>query len=130
MPFDGREFVDRERMLDKLDDVTRLLETEDKWCKNLLRTWNRRRRCILGALIAAKATTLLFPVIVAATRDVTNIAFISVQQFNDDPATDHRLVLAVLGRARYRIQTGNIPAAMKRPSFLTRIFGEFGPVGF
>jgi hypothetical protein len=128
MPFDGAEVFDRrERMLRELDRVTRLLDREDKWCKNHYRTW-QGRHCILGALIVTGNKGLLYDLILESARDVSGYSVRSIVRFNDSPATDHGLVLAVLDRARNRILRGDIPETRRPRSFLARILGRLKPL--
>ncbi len=107
MPFDGTEFGRRDRMLGKLDHVIDLLRSENKWCKQQLRTRNGRR-CILGALADADAESLLSSAILNAARELTGRSYGRIDRFNDHPKTDHRLVLATLDRTRNNILLGKI----------------------
>jgi hypothetical protein len=129
MPFDGaEEFSRREEMLAKLNQVWCLLETEEKWCKKHYRT-SDGRHCLLGALMTARAKSMLYDLLLASIHDVTGVAFKSVVQFNDQPATNHAQILVVLERARRRIMTGDLPrAAARRNSLLARLMGAFAPV--
>ena len=125
MPFDGTDFTGRQLMLTKLADVRRLLDTEDKWCKKHFRMWDGRY-CILGALMSARAKSLLYDLILASIHDVTRGRYRTVVQFNDSPVTQHRLIVAVLDRARYRILVGQIPPAVTyQASLLRKIAGAF-----
>jgi hypothetical protein len=110
VPFDGTDFARREIKLGKIDKVMSMLDTAEKWCQNQLKTADGRR-CILGALIAVGARRHLYGLIVASAREATGIAFMSVEQFNDHPMTDHKLVMAVLNAAHYRLQVGDVPFA-------------------
>ncbi len=120
MPFDGIDFNRRQHLLDKLDLVVHLLDSEDKWCKHQFLAWNGKR-CILAALFLTRSRYLLGPVILAAARDVTGIGFTRIDSFNDDSATDHALVIAVLDRTHERILTGQIPPAAHHRPLLTKI---------
>jgi hypothetical protein len=61
---------------------------------------------------------------------VTGISYTSVERFNDDSATDHQLVLAVLDGVRHRIMVGDVPADVTaKASFLQRIMLALRPVG-
>src|SRR5260221_4048226 len=94
MPFDGVDFARHEKVLDKLDEVIDLLGSEDRWCQKALRT-DDGRRCIVGALVDAKAKKQLYGLVLASAREVTGVSYTSVERFNDDTATGHRLLLAV-----------------------------------
>ena len=129
MPFDGVDFARHEKVLDKLDEVVSLLGSEDRWCQKALRT-DDGRRCIVGALVDAKAKKQLYGLVLASAREVTGVSYTSVERFNDDSATDHRLVLAVLGDVRRRVMLGDLPVdATARASFLQRLMLALKPVG-
>lgn len=98
MPFDGREFGSDSLAVRKLDRVVDLLRDEGHWCKNQLRTADGKR-CLLGALVDARARALSRGVLLAA-KEVTGKSYARVESFNDDEATDHALVLSVLARTR------------------------------
>jgi len=98
MPFDGRDLEIHNPAVRKLDRAIDLLSNEDRWCKNSLRT-AEGKRCLLAALIDARARRLSTSVLVAA-KELTGKTYSRVESFNDDDATDHALVLAVLRRAR------------------------------
>jgi hypothetical protein len=70
MPFDGREFGQRDLTIEKLDSVTDLLRTENKWCKRELKTTDGRR-CILAAPTAKwhSSTMILELIMLARTRE-------------------------------------------------------------
>jgi hypothetical protein len=128
MPFDGTEFARCEVALGKLERVISLLDAEEKWCQHELKT-SDGRHCILGALIAVKARRRLYGLIVVSARDATGIAFTSVEQFNDHPMTDHKVVVAVLNASRYRLQIGDVPfAATKSFSLWKRFLRSLCPV--
>ena len=123
MPFDGNEgvFARNEELLGKLDKVIAPLASEDKWCRGRLRDL-KGRRCIVGALRAAKAKKQLYGLIITSARDVTGIGYRTVEGFNDHDATDHALVLTILHDVRRRILVGDIPPVVtSRVSFLQRI---------
>jgi hypothetical protein len=120
MPFDGTDFSRRQQLLDKLDLVVRLLDSEDKWCKHQFLSWGGKR-CILAALFLTHSRHLLAPVILAAARDITGTRFTRIDNFNDDPATDYALVTTVLDRVHERILTGHIPPVGQRRPLLSKI---------
>jgi hypothetical protein len=129
MPFDGVDFARHEKVLDKLDEVIGLLGSEDHWCQKALRT-DDGRRCIVGAMVDAKAKKQLYGLVLASARDVTGVSYTSVERFNDDSATDHRLVLAVLDDVRHRVMLGEVPSDVSlKASFLQRIMLALKPVG-
>ena len=129
MPFDGVDFARHERVLDKLDEVVSLLGSEDRWCQKALRT-DDGRRCIVGALVDAKAKKQLYGLVLASARDVTGVSYTSVERFNDDSGTDHKLVMAVLDDVRHRVMLGDIPAdVVVKASFLQRLMTALKPVG-
>ena len=129
MPFDGVDFARHEKVLDKLDEVVSLLGSEDRWCQKALRT-DDGRRCIVGALVDAKAKKQLYGLVLVSAREVTGVSYTSVERFNDDSATDHRLVLAVLGDVRRRVMLGDLPVDVTaRASFLQRLMLALKPVG-
>jgi hypothetical protein len=104
MPFDGVGFVSTDP-LQKIDAVIDLLGTPDKWCKGALRSHDGRY-CIRGAVRAVDAAELLEPVILQAIGEVAGKRFRRIESFNDHPNTSHEQVLAVLTRARDRINLG------------------------
>ena len=129
MPFDGVDFARHEKVLDKLDEVIGLLGSEDHWCQKALRT-DDGRRCIVGAMVDAKAKKQLYGLVLASARDITGVSYTSVERFNDDSATDHRLVLAVLDDVRHRIMLGDVPSDVSsKASFLQRIMLALKPAG-
>jgi len=128
MPFDGVDYARHEKVLDKLDEVIDLLGSEDKWCQKALRT-DDGRRCIVGALVDAKAKKQLYGLVLASAREVTGVSYTSVERFNDDSATDHTLVLAVLDDVRHRVMVGDVPVdASAKASFLQRLMLALKPV--
>jgi hypothetical protein len=129
MPFDGVDFARHEKVLDKLDEVIGLLGSEDHWCQKALRT-DDGRRCIVGAMVDAKAKKQLYGLVLASARDITGVSYTSVERFNDDTATDHRLVLAVLDDVRHRVMLGDVPSDVSlKASFLQRIMLALKPAG-
>lgn len=107
MPFDGTEFQPRDLMLEKLDVVIDLLRHENGWCKQQVRTVDGRR-CILGALMDVHAESLLTYPILLAAQEITGRSYRRIEGFNDDPRTDHRLVVTVLGRTRDNVLLGKV----------------------
>jgi hypothetical protein len=105
MPFDGNGYEGRIEALDKMDKVIDLLAREDRWCKQQLRSYDGRR-CILGAMMAADATTVLKEPILLAVKQVTGRDYLRIEMFNDHPLTTHTLVLKVLNQARENIVNG------------------------
>ena len=129
MPFDGVDFARHEKVLDRLDEVIGLLGSEDRWCQKALRT-DDGRRCIVGAMVDAKAKKQLYGLVLASAREVTGVSYTSVERFNDDSATNHRLVLAVLDDVRHRVMLGGVPSEVSsRASFLQRIMLALKPAG-
>jgi hypothetical protein len=98
MPFDGRDLEIHNPAVRKVDRAIDLLRNEDRWCKNRLRTTDGKR-CLLAALLDARARRLSTSVL-AAAKELTGKTYSRVESFNDDDATHHGLVLAVLRRAR------------------------------
>jgi len=129
MPFDGVDFARHEKVLDRLDEVIGLLGSEDRWCQKALRT-DDGRRCIVGAMVDAKAKKQLYGLVLASAREVTGVSYTSVERFNDDSATNHRLVLAVLDDVRHRVMLGDVPSDVSlKASFLQRIMLALKPAG-
>ena len=108
MPFDGRELGRNERMLYQLGEVIELLRREDKWCQHQMKTKDDRR-CILGALMHVGANAAVADAILGAAEEITGKAYRGVEAFNDDPDTDHRLVIAVLNRSRDHLLLAETP---------------------
>jgi len=106
MPFDGTDFAASDAVR-KIDRVIELLETEERWCKGLLKSADGRR-CILGALQDAKAGRTLEASVLRAIRDITGQRYFRIPVFNDDPRTSHALVMTVLRSARHRIVAGEV----------------------
>jgi hypothetical protein len=102
MPFDGTSYERPLKALDKIDQVIQLLGDERRWCKRELET-DDGRRCIVGALIAVDAATLLKEPIRCAIEQVTGEYYLKVEAFNDHPQTTHSLVVRVLDQARANI---------------------------
>jgi hypothetical protein len=106
MPLDDVGFRDRIGPLDKIERVILLLAREEWWCKGELVTADGRR-CIMGAVQEVDGVKVLAPPILAAIQQVTGRRFYPrIEMFNDDPATNHPLVLEVLFRARENIIAG------------------------
>jgi len=106
MPFDGSEFGRRPE-IEKIEEVITLLANENQWCKGRLRSADGRY-CMVGAMRAADAYPLLKPAILQAISEVTGRNYAHIQVFNDQPATTHALVLAVLYKARRNIIAGRL----------------------
>ncbi|HTV87607.1 MAG TPA: hypothetical protein VME41_01200 [Stellaceae bacterium] len=104
MPFDGVGFVSNDPLY-KIDAVIDLLATPDKWCKGALRSHDGRY-CIRGAVRAVDAADVLEPTILQAIGEVAGKRFRRIESFNDHPNTSHEQVIAVLSRARERINAG------------------------
>ncbi len=105
MPFDGTGYEGRIEALDKMDKVIDLLASEDRWCKQQLRSYDGRR-CILGAMMAADATIALKEPILLAIKQVTGRDYLRIEMFNDHPLTTHGLVVKVLNQARENVVQG------------------------
>ena len=119
MPFDGNGYEGRIEALDKMDKVIDLLAREDRWCKQQLRSYDGRR-CILGAMMAADATTVLKEPILLAVKQVTGRDYLRIEMFNDHPLTTHTLVLKVLNQARENIVNG----VVERPVVMASAAGS------
>lgn len=105
MPFDGTGYESRIEVLEKMDKVIDLLSSEDRWCKQQLRSYDGKR-CILGAMMASDATIALKEPILMAIKQVTGRDYLRIEMFNDHPLTTHALVVKVLGQARENIIAG------------------------
>lgn len=105
MPFDGSGLEGRLEVLEKMDKVIDLLSSEDRWCKQQLRSYDGRR-CILGAMMAADATIALKEPIRLAIKQVTGRDNPRIEMFNDHPLTTYAMVVKALLRARENIITG------------------------
>lgn len=105
MPFDGIHDARRQYLLDKLDAVANLLMSEHEWCKRHLRQRDGSR-CLLGALIDAKARWLLFRPLLGAVQEVTGVTYWRVESFNDAAETDFALVRRVLDHLRVSLISG------------------------
>jgi hypothetical protein len=110
MPFDGAHF----EALEKIDKVIDLLAREDRWCKRQLRTHDGRR-CILGAMFDADATTVLREPILLAIKQVTGGDYRKVEVFNDSPLTTHGLILRVLHQARDNVLSSRFAPPLASP---------------
>jgi hypothetical protein len=98
MPLDGGS-GSRYQALCEIEAIIRLLSRETGWCKNALSVGSDRL-CILGAILAVHSgrTSLTEPIL-KAIHQVTGRRYRRIEAFNDDPATTHELVVAVLHRA-------------------------------
>jgi hypothetical protein len=99
MPFDGIGLEGRGVALGKIDEVIDLLATEDRWCKQQLRSYDGRR-CLLAAMLAADAAVMLKEPILLGIKQITGRDYLRIEIFNDHPLTTHGLVLRVLHQAR------------------------------
>ena len=87
----------------ELDEMARLLATPEQWCKGAYQTQKREGQayCIVGAYSAATGhggDRLYYPpgaAWLALLQQVKTLA-----TFNDDPATTHADILALIARAR------------------------------
>ncbi len=114
MPFDDNRHYVSGDALEKIDKVTALLATEDRWCKFFAESGDGRR-CLWGAMRAEDAVSVLEPSILDAIRQVTGRLHRCIDTFNDHPATTHALVLTVLHQARRNMRTvAPHPAAQYR----------------
>lgn len=105
MPFDGIHDARRQYLSCKLDAVTHLLGSEHQWCKRHLRQRDGSR-CLLGALIDAKARWFLYRPLLGAVREVTGVTYWRVESFNDAAETDFTLVRRVLDHLRVSLISG------------------------
>jgi len=105
MPFDGIHDERRQYLLDRLDAVAHLLACERLWCKRHLRQRDGSR-CLLGALIDAKARWLLHRPLLGAVREITGATYLRVESFNDAADTDFTLVRLVLDHLRVTLISG------------------------
>jgi hypothetical protein len=115
MPFDGKEFALPLSALDKMDQVIDLLSREERWCKGKLYT-DDGRRCIVGALQEVEAAVELSTPIMLAIEQVVGAHFSGIEAFNDNRATNHAMVVAVLRQARTNVLAGVVgePAPVMR----------------
>ncbi len=121
MPFDTTGFVEttparklsarKQRQLQVLKDMGRLLSSADHWCKRHYRRGNDTF-CLIGALNFATQTD---DIRIALTRKLANAtgrprgrsAEERVVMFNDDPCTSHDQVLGLIEWARLSIERGS-----------------------
>ncbi len=113
MPFDGINFSGNNEALDKIDQLIDLLGSKDRWCKGALQTHDGRR-CIVGALQAINAKTVLKEPILQAIEQVTGIAYRQIEAFNDHRSTTHARVLEVLHQARHNVAAGQVLVPVPR----------------
>lgn len=125
MPLDDVGFADRIGPLDKIERVIDLLAQEERWCKGEPVAADGRR-CLMGAVNEVDGAEVLAQPILAAIRQVTARRFRRIEQFNDDAATTHPLVLEVLFRARENIIDSIFAdyAASRLMRSLRRLFGH------
>ena len=107
MPFDGLHDPRPQYLLDKLEAVSSLLPSQDRWCKQALRDADGRR-CLLGALIDARARTLLYYLVIEAAATEAGRSYERIETFNDDPTTNFETIQAVLDRVRAEIVAGRV----------------------
>jgi hypothetical protein len=105
MPFDGTGLEGRSDALGKIDQIIGLLASEDRWCKQQLRSYDGRR-CLLGAMMAADAAVALKEPILLSIKQITGRDCVRIEMFNDHPLTTHGLVLRVLNRTRDNLIAG------------------------
>ena len=98
MPFDSAGFTNPDQRRQKLENVMRLVGNEDSWGKGTLKG-SDGRYCVRGAIAAAGAVGVLEPPILQAINQVAGKFYARIEQFNDDPATNHAMVCRVLARA-------------------------------
>lgn len=108
MPFDGLPDDQQLYLLSKLDSLSELLATEDRWCKYRLREAGDRR-CLLGALIDSNARLVLSRPVLNAARAVTGRRYVCIANFNDAPTTRFATVQVVLERVRADIVAMVVP---------------------
>ena len=96
MPFDGTLTPRQVHLLDKLDEVSEYLASENIWCKRRLHDPNGQR-CLLGALKEAHADWHLYQPVISAARQVTGITYHRIETFNDAARTDFSTVRACSG---------------------------------
>lgn len=109
MPFDSLTFVSPD--LAKIDAAIALIDAPEKWCKKALETGDGRRRCIMGALYSAEATSLA-PRVRAAIKAETGVDWgRRIEKFNDRRNTTHADVMRVMRRARADLIAGDRSAA-------------------
>lgn len=104
MPFDGTGLDERNRRLEQLGRIEKILGAEDRWCKGTLVSQDGRR-CLLGAVIEANAETLK-PAILMAIRQVTGRRYSRIEKFNDAHGTTYADLRAVIERTRHDISYG------------------------
>jgi hypothetical protein len=130
MPFDGLANERQQYLLDRLDAVSDLLSSEQKWCKRRMRTADGGR-CLLGALIDAKARWLLYRPVVVAAREVTGRHYSHVESFNDDSVTSFAEVQAVLERVRVTLIAGTARRSLsQRVIYVLQRRVERAPTGW
>ncbi|HEY3909832.1 MAG TPA: hypothetical protein VGM07_08075 [Stellaceae bacterium] len=127
MPLDGTDLFEN-RALAKLNQMERLLATEQHWCKGRLRDANGRR-CMIEAITAVDGRQELMRPIIRAAREVSGKRYWRIESFNDDPRTTHRDVLRVLQRARESIVDSIAASRAPQPwrQKLVEALRMFGP---
>ncbi len=111
MPFDALPDRRQSYLLQKLAVVSDMLSTEQQWCKRRLRGPNGSR-CLVAAVIDARARLVLYRPMLRAVRKVTGIRYRRLDHFNDEAATRFETVQEVLDRARLDIAIGDLPRGL------------------
>jgi hypothetical protein len=112
MPFDGTQ-APRLIAYEKIEEVMKLIGSEDRWCKGSLSTLDGRR-CLVAAMQTVHAQQMLEPIVLHAIRDVTGKNFRRIERFNDHRTTSHATVMQVLGRARDSLIDAAVVPAQQR----------------
>ena len=114
MPFDGTHAPPL-LAYEKIEEVMKLIGSEDRWCKGSLSTPDGRR-CLVAAMQTVHAQQMLEPIVLHAIRDVTGKHFRGIERFNDHRTTTHATVMQVLGRARDSLFEGVVVAPQQTPA--------------
>jgi hypothetical protein len=110
MPFDGTQ-APRLIAYEKIEEVMKLIGSEDRWCKGSLSTLDGRR-CLVAAMQTVHAQQMLEPIVLHAIREVTGKHFRRIERFNDHRTTSHATVMQVLAHARDGLfETAAVPPA-------------------
>jgi hypothetical protein len=128
MPLDGTLYESQILALDKIDQIIDLLATPDRWCKGTLRS-PKGRRCLVGAMLAVDAVTVLRRPVLDAIHEVSGGHYQHIEKFNDARSTTHSLVMTVLMRTRENLLRGfeyeRKVVAHTRDDFWTRLRNYF-----